>query len=200
MLRLSLSLSHNQLKSLPQCLGKLSQLQKLWAENNQLTSLPESLGKLSKLEVLDLTHNELKTLPESLQELSQLQSLYLSENSSLGFSDRAIRDRANVMKLLRKNFDHVQKQRAAKLIHAKPMTSWSVDEVCAHFESLGLSSKDLEPLRKERISGEVLESMSEAELRQVLSLPFGILRLHMKWMSEKRGESAVVATLDEPSK
>jgi len=40
-----LSLSENQLISLPESIGNLSSLQTLWIRDNQLTSLPENIKK-----------------------------------------------------------------------------------------------------------------------------------------------------------
>ena len=47
---------------------------------NQLTSLPESIGNLSNLEYLDLFYNQITSLPESIGDLSSLLYLMLSSN------------------------------------------------------------------------------------------------------------------------
>jgi len=76
----SLDLSGNELTTLPESLGRLSQLTYLDLSGNELTTLPKSLGQLSQLTSLDLSRNELTTLPESLGKLTQLTSLDLLNN------------------------------------------------------------------------------------------------------------------------
>jgi GTPase SAR1 family protein len=75
-----LFLGDNRLTSLPEWLGRLTQLQKLDLEGNRLTGLPEWLGQLTQLQQLQLNHNPLATLPESLGQLKQLRVLNLSGN------------------------------------------------------------------------------------------------------------------------
>jgi Leucine-rich repeat (LRR) protein len=58
-----LDLSGLGLTTLPETLGKLTALQRLYLSKNQLTSVPEVLGKLTKLRVLDLVNNHLTNLP-----------------------------------------------------------------------------------------------------------------------------------------
>jgi internalin A len=76
----NLDLSHLNLSTLHQTIGRLSQLQELDLSGNQLSTLPEAIGQLFQLQVLDLSHNQLGTLPEAIGQLSQLQGLSLSSN------------------------------------------------------------------------------------------------------------------------
>jgi internalin A len=75
-----LNLSGLGLESLPESLGKFTQLRALYLDSNQLNALPESLGNLSRLQTLVLNHNQLSAVPESLGNLTQLQTLFLSGN------------------------------------------------------------------------------------------------------------------------
>ncbi|MGK7926074.1 MAG: leucine-rich repeat domain-containing protein, partial [Spirulina sp.] len=52
----------NQLVTLPESLGNLTQLQTLFLQNNQLVTLPESFGNLTQLQTLSLHNNQLGTL------------------------------------------------------------------------------------------------------------------------------------------
>jgi len=63
-------LTNNQLTSLPESIGDLSNLESLYLQFNQLTTLPESIGDLSSLTRLYLSSNQLTTLPESFCNLS----------------------------------------------------------------------------------------------------------------------------------
>ena len=67
---------NNQLKSLPDSVGKLQELRSLWVFNNQLKSLPDSVGKLQNLFQLRVFNNQLKSLPDSVGKL-QKNLLYL---------------------------------------------------------------------------------------------------------------------------
>ena len=49
----------NQISSLPEGLGKLTSLQRLYLSRNQISSLPEGLGKLTSLQELSLDKNPL---------------------------------------------------------------------------------------------------------------------------------------------
>jgi leucine-rich repeat protein SHOC2 len=70
----------NQLTTVPESIGNLSNLTHLHIDHNQLTSLPESIGNLSKLTHLHLYNNQLTSLPESIVNLSSLTHLYLDNN------------------------------------------------------------------------------------------------------------------------
>ena len=73
-------LQGNELTTLPESIENLSSLKELYLYSNQLTTLPESIGNLSSLNVLYLYKNELTTLPESIGNLKTLQTLWLQEN------------------------------------------------------------------------------------------------------------------------
>lgn len=65
-----LIVSRNQIISLPESIGKLTQLENLELEDNQLSSLPESISQLSGLKYdIALHGNPLTHLPDSILEL-----------------------------------------------------------------------------------------------------------------------------------
>ena len=49
--------------------------------NNNLTSLPESIGSLSNLQELDLSYNNLTSLSESIKTLTKIKRFELDESS-----------------------------------------------------------------------------------------------------------------------
>ncbi len=75
-----LHLSSRHLTELPESIGQLSQLDRLFLDDNQLTTLPESIGQLVRLEILSLDDNKLTSLPESVGQLTHLRGLYLRDN------------------------------------------------------------------------------------------------------------------------
>jgi internalin A len=76
----TLDLSENYLTSVPEWLGNLTALTTLDLSENQLTSVPESLGNLTALTILDLSVNQLASVPKSLGNLTALTSLDLGRN------------------------------------------------------------------------------------------------------------------------
>jgi len=67
-----LTLTDNQIQSLPSALGDRPMLQKLMLSGNRLGELPESLIGASRLELLRLSANRLDTLPPWLAHLPRL--------------------------------------------------------------------------------------------------------------------------------
>ena len=62
--------SNNKLASLPESIGQLASLKKLNCCSNKLTSLLESIGQLASLQTFDCCSNKLTSLPSSMGELS----------------------------------------------------------------------------------------------------------------------------------
>jgi hypothetical protein len=75
-----LHLSLNELAELPESLAELSRLRKLYLSMNEISNLPEAIGSLGQLMVLDLSNNRLSVLPRSVGGLLRLHSLNLSAN------------------------------------------------------------------------------------------------------------------------
>ncbi|CAM9246872.1 unnamed protein product, partial [Ectocarpus sp. 8 AP-2014] len=79
--------ANNLQGSIPEALGTLSKLERLWLCHNQLTgTIPETLGELSALVVLHLETNQLTAgnIPEELGALSKLRVLALHNNQLTG--------------------------------------------------------------------------------------------------------------------
>ena len=75
-----LILTDNKLKTLPNSIGDLIQLQKFALAGNQLTKLPETMKNCRNLELLRLSANNLKSIPNWLLELPKLSWLAFSGN------------------------------------------------------------------------------------------------------------------------
>jgi Leucine-rich repeat (LRR) protein len=82
-----LNLYRNELTTLPEWIGRLTQLQSLELGTNQLTALPDWLCQLSKLRTLSIPANQLATLPNCLGQLTGLQELNLYGNPLAALPD-----------------------------------------------------------------------------------------------------------------
>ena len=76
-----LKLYGNKIEELPERIGELTSLEKLYLGKNNLKSLPESIGKLKNLKLLSVQYNDLEKLPESIGELTNLEQLILNQNN-----------------------------------------------------------------------------------------------------------------------
>ncbi|XP_071480027.1 uncharacterized protein [Diadema antillarum] len=75
-----LSVSGNNLKQLPACLGDLKELRTLSMNENEISVLPASLYQLPKLLELHLLGNQFKHLHQDLSQLKTLSHLTLEDN------------------------------------------------------------------------------------------------------------------------
>ena len=75
-----LSLSRNNLDSLPIEIGELIKLEELLLNNNNLTNLPTSFGNLVSLTNLNLSVNKLTSLPSEIGSLTNIKELLLNNN------------------------------------------------------------------------------------------------------------------------
>lgn len=75
-----LRLYGNQLDSIPERIGELVNLEKLYIGRNNLKSLPESIGKLKNLKILSAQYNDIDSLPDAIGELENLEQLVLNQN------------------------------------------------------------------------------------------------------------------------
>jgi leucine-rich repeat protein SHOC2 len=75
-----LDLYQQQIESLPDSIGNLTNLVSLRCVDNRLTSLPDSIGNLTNLRELRLYKNQLKNLPDNIANLQNLTWLSLSLN------------------------------------------------------------------------------------------------------------------------
>ncbi|KAK4528854.1 hypothetical protein GAYE_SCF65G6801 [Galdieria yellowstonensis] len=78
--RLSLRIPNGCMSSLPEDLGKLSNLSSLIINDNSFRFLPESIGQLHALRVLEVENNQLEQLPESIGQCKKLEAVRLSGN------------------------------------------------------------------------------------------------------------------------
>lgn len=74
----SLNLQGMQLTSLPDSIGRCTQLKTLNLSRNKLTLLPATISNLNSLATLNLSHNPLGELPESIVSCTELADLDLS--------------------------------------------------------------------------------------------------------------------------
>lgn len=82
-----LRLYGNHLDSIPERIGELANLERLYLGKNDIVYLPNSIGRLKKLEILSIQYNELESLPDSLLYLDSLEQLLLNQNNIKSLPD-----------------------------------------------------------------------------------------------------------------
>lgn len=75
-----LGISYNELIELPDTIGNLVNLELLDADYNQIESLPDSIGNLTSLRHLILDFNQLRVLPDTIGDMVSLTALSLHDN------------------------------------------------------------------------------------------------------------------------
>jgi len=76
----SLNLSRDSITTIPDEIGKLTNLRRLSLYKNQITVLPDAIGNLIKLTILDLHANQIIAIPNTFGKLTNLTSLNLAAN------------------------------------------------------------------------------------------------------------------------
>lgn len=82
-----LNLKKTRIEKLPAQIGLLSQLQILDLSKNSIESLPPEIGKLSNLKIFRASENELQHLPIEIGNLSELRFLDIWSNNLEGLPD-----------------------------------------------------------------------------------------------------------------
>jgi internalin A len=75
-----LDLSDLKLSTLPEAIGQLTALTKLWLRNNQLKELPPQIRQLTALKEFSAAQNQLKELPDIFGAFRDLRKLWLDQN------------------------------------------------------------------------------------------------------------------------
>jgi hypothetical protein len=97
-----LALSNNKFTSLPSSITQLTNLKKLYLSDNQLTNLPDSIAQLTNLQELAICNNQLTSLPDAIAHLTNLQLLALTKNQLTRLPD-AIAQLTNLKELYLSN-------------------------------------------------------------------------------------------------
>jgi Leucine-rich repeat (LRR) protein len=88
-----------RLKTLPDSIGNLKNLDRLNINNSQIKSLPESIGNLKKLRELLFIDSPLEKIPDCIGDLQSLAELFLSGNIKLDTLPDSIGNLKNLRKL-----------------------------------------------------------------------------------------------------
>ncbi|MHA1729436.1 MAG: leucine-rich repeat domain-containing protein, partial [Promethearchaeota archaeon] len=84
---IELNLNKSKLTHLPESIGRLQSLKKLYLNDNELVTLPNSISNLKLLEILDLRNNKLTSLPKNIDNLHLLKELRVRGNELASMSE-----------------------------------------------------------------------------------------------------------------
>lgn len=113
----ALDLSGNKLKSLPAWLGDFTSMQEFRASRNKLTEFPEAICKWRRLKRLDLSRNALPGLPRCIGALRELVSMDLWDNDLVDFPEEMERmDALRFMDLRNIQFEQPEMDRIQELL------------------------------------------------------------------------------------
>lgn len=76
-----LALYNSEIKLLPESIGNLTSLRRLFLGRNKIESIPKTIGNLKQLKILDLNNNHIDSLPKEIGELGNLRKLNLKNNN-----------------------------------------------------------------------------------------------------------------------
>ena len=102
-----LRLYGNNIQEIPEWIGELESLEKLYLGKNKLTALPSSIGQLKNLKLLSAQYNDIETLPNSIVELENLQQLILNQNKLRSLPDSM--HRLKKLEVLQLKFNELKK-------------------------------------------------------------------------------------------
>ncbi|XP_035698034.1 uncharacterized protein LOC118431062 [Branchiostoma floridae] len=170
---LTLDLSNQNLKQLPDELFELSELQALKLDRNKNIQLSEKLIILTNLNLLSLGECNLDTVPAAVMELRQLETLILSNNRNINLPDK-MSSLINLNALLLDNCD----------LHSLPPVVLKL----SHLHSLDLShNKQIslpdELYRLENIKAVRLRECSMATVPPVVLKLTQLEELDLSWNS-----------------
>ncbi len=113
----TLDLSDNQLTSLPPEIWQLTNLKQLYLYVNALTSLPPEIARLTNLERLFLWENQLTSLPPEIARLTNLKALDLSDNPLISPPPEIVAQGTEaVLAYLRAQLESSQRQWVSKML------------------------------------------------------------------------------------
>lgn len=74
------SIAQNNITTLPEAIGDITQMEYIDLSGNKLTELPAVIGRLTSLKYIDLGSNDLTTLPDYIVDLQNIEWLYVNNN------------------------------------------------------------------------------------------------------------------------
>lgn len=83
-----LSLAYQEVSSIPESIGKMTNLEEIYLNDTRIKSLPSALFSLSKLKKLDVSGNfHLKNIPASITSLKNLEFIKFGYNEQLNYNE-----------------------------------------------------------------------------------------------------------------
>ncbi|KAL6067150.1 Sterile alpha and TIR motif-containing protein 1 [Balamuthia mandrillaris] len=181
----SIDLSNNSLRRIPQCIFALDKLEHLRLDDNYLRKISPQIGQMQSLKVLELENNNLHSLPLALGNMKNLTELNFKGNSLRDPPKEVLASGLESIQsyLAQRHKEKLQREenkarisltqsqylRGEADLDAETPKRWKPEAVMLWLEKLSLS-RYRQPFLSNHVDGEVLLSLTEQELMRYLGV------------------------------
>lgn len=157
-------IEHQGITTLDKSIGKFKRLKKLNLWNNEIQKLPDEIGDLENLEKLYLSYNDITELPKTMCKLKKLKEFYISNNRLTAVPDE-IGDLTNLVILnlnnnrirdLSDGVEYLTKLKEMRLQNNElTLLPYTIISLCDTLDILDLTGNDIQDVGNEVTLGKI---------------------------------------------